>query len=401
MSNLTPELIYRRNLPHIQPPGGTFFVTFRLAGSIPADVLAMLHAEAERIHAELERMPASPERAERLYLEERRFFGKWDAVLDQGKVPTGCGTRNEVAKLGCRRHALLRRETLRLARLLHHVKPRPRGLHTAAEGCGRVLPTGADHAHDEGLYGRTGQSNLGPIRLLFWLHEIIISKNKLYSRTGQSAWTVPARFGCTRVMITTCAARRNWSALSPMSRITRSKPAWCRIGRTGRGRIIEMHNPASHNPADCDTRLYRNPLDCASNGRCYDHYVHSAAELERILAYVANDRSKPGWWRIGRTGRGHITETHNLADHNPADCDTRLVPQSAGLRVQPLTEQKAQPMPKPTSTTITAHKHTDRRANIPTEELRDFVAEDEQSPVTHALSARPVAGPAAGLEGQG
>ena len=39
-------------------------------------------------------------------------------------------------------------------------------------------------------------------------------------------------------------------------------------------------------------------------------------------------------------------------------------------------------MPKPTSTTITAHKHTDRRANIPTEELRDFVAEDEQSPVT-------------------
>ena len=39
-------------------------------------------------------------------------------------------------------------------------------------------------------------------------------------------------------------------------------------------------------------------------------------------------------------------------------------------------------MPKPTFTTITAHKHTDRRANIPTEELRDFVAEDEQSPVT-------------------
>ena len=38
-------------------------------------------------------------------------------------------------------------------------------------------------------------------------------------------------------------------------------------------------------------------------------------------------------------------------------------------------------MSKPT-TTLTAHKHTDRRANIPTEELRDFVAEDEQSPVT-------------------
>ncbi len=98
MSNLAPELIYRRNLPHIQPPGGTFFVTFRLAGSIPADVLAMLHAETERILAELEHMPASPERAERLYLEERRFFGKWDAVLDQGKGPDWL--RNpEIAKL--------------------------------------------------------------------------------------------------------------------------------------------------------------------------------------------------------------------------------------------------------------------------------------------------------------
>jgi putative transposase len=47
VSNLAPELIYRRNLAHIQPPGATFFVTFRLAGSIPSEVLAMLHAEAE------------------------------------------------------------------------------------------------------------------------------------------------------------------------------------------------------------------------------------------------------------------------------------------------------------------------------------------------------------------
>jgi hypothetical protein len=47
----------------------------------------MLHAEAERTVAKLERLPHSPERAERLYLEERRFFGKWDAILDQGNGP--------------------------------------------------------------------------------------------------------------------------------------------------------------------------------------------------------------------------------------------------------------------------------------------------------------------------
>ncbi|MFZ1629884.1 MAG: transposase [Anaerolineae bacterium] len=87
MSNLAPGSVYRRNLPHIQPPGATLFVTFRLAGSIPADVLAALYAEAEQARAELERTPDCPERTERLYEEERRFFGKWDAALDLGKGP--------------------------------------------------------------------------------------------------------------------------------------------------------------------------------------------------------------------------------------------------------------------------------------------------------------------------
>ena len=35
MSTLTPETFYRRNMPHIHPPGAEYFVTFRLAGSIP------------------------------------------------------------------------------------------------------------------------------------------------------------------------------------------------------------------------------------------------------------------------------------------------------------------------------------------------------------------------------
>ncbi len=40
------------------------------------------------------------------------------------------------------------------------------------------------------------------------------------------------------------------------------------------------------------------------------------------------------------------------------------------------------PAKRPVATEITSHKHTDRRANIPTEELRDFVAEDENAPKT-------------------
>lgn len=87
MSNFVPKSIYRRNLPHIQPPGATFFVTFRLMGSIPVVVADALRAEAEQMQAALERDPDSPERAELLYREQRRFFGRWDAALDAGDGP--------------------------------------------------------------------------------------------------------------------------------------------------------------------------------------------------------------------------------------------------------------------------------------------------------------------------
>src|SRR3990170_4490627 len=40
------------------------------------------------------------------------------------------------------------------------------------------------------------------------------------------------------------------------------------------------------------------------------------------------------------------------------------------------------PGKKTTPTPITSLKHTDTRANIPTEELRDFVADEERSPKT-------------------
>jgi putative transposase len=33
------EIFYRRHLPHYQPPGATYFVTFRLAGSLPVKLI--------------------------------------------------------------------------------------------------------------------------------------------------------------------------------------------------------------------------------------------------------------------------------------------------------------------------------------------------------------------------
>ncbi len=85
MSTLEYKLFYRRHLPHIQPPGATLFITFRLAGSIPAEVLQQLRVEADRVEAILACIPDPQKRAERAYLEQRRLFGKWDTALDMAR----------------------------------------------------------------------------------------------------------------------------------------------------------------------------------------------------------------------------------------------------------------------------------------------------------------------------
>lgn len=64
---------YQRNLPHRLSPGEVIFLTFRLAGSLPAVAL-------ERLRAEYEAGEASEEE---LYVRQRRYFGRFDAQLDR------------------------------------------------------------------------------------------------------------------------------------------------------------------------------------------------------------------------------------------------------------------------------------------------------------------------------
>ena len=85
MNSLEYQLSYRRHLPHIQPPGATLFVTFRLAGSLPAVVVQQLREETEQVEARLAQIPDAQQRTERAYLEQRRLFGRWDAALDRSQ----------------------------------------------------------------------------------------------------------------------------------------------------------------------------------------------------------------------------------------------------------------------------------------------------------------------------
>lgn len=85
MRTLEYQRFYRRHLPHVQPTGATLFVTFRLAGSIPAEVLQRLRAEAEGSDAALAHFGDPQEREQRAHIEQRRHFARWDAELDRGR----------------------------------------------------------------------------------------------------------------------------------------------------------------------------------------------------------------------------------------------------------------------------------------------------------------------------
>lgn len=74
------EVISRRNLPHWYVPGAAHFVTYRLAGTIPVEVMDQLR---DRQDAELKRKPpngmSQVQHRERIH---KQFFAAYDRYLD-------------------------------------------------------------------------------------------------------------------------------------------------------------------------------------------------------------------------------------------------------------------------------------------------------------------------------
>lgn len=75
------KTFYRGKLPHIQPIGAVFFVTFHLNGAIPVPVVKKLKSEYDERIALLERQ-SPPNLEELVYCEQKLFFKKYDAYLD-------------------------------------------------------------------------------------------------------------------------------------------------------------------------------------------------------------------------------------------------------------------------------------------------------------------------------
>ncbi len=87
MNKLRYQPYYRRHLPHIQPPGATFFITFRLVNSLPPEILEKLEQERTALEIAISQITDKDEKRRRQEIERKKWFAKWDDALD--KVTTG------------------------------------------------------------------------------------------------------------------------------------------------------------------------------------------------------------------------------------------------------------------------------------------------------------------------
>lgn len=76
------QTYYHRNLPHYQPPGNTFFVTYRLNGSLPVETIKRLREEREQQLKVIAGYTNKEKRLEEYKKYQSAYFGKFDKFLD-------------------------------------------------------------------------------------------------------------------------------------------------------------------------------------------------------------------------------------------------------------------------------------------------------------------------------
>ena len=77
------KIYYRRNLPHYQPTGATFFITFRLAGSLPDEVIVRLKEEQIQNEKLLFKIKDEKQRKKKIADQHKQYFNNFDKMLDK------------------------------------------------------------------------------------------------------------------------------------------------------------------------------------------------------------------------------------------------------------------------------------------------------------------------------
>jgi REP element-mobilizing transposase RayT len=81
MSRLDYSLFSERNLPHFQPGGADFFVTFRLANSIPEEQYRYLKALRNQYTNQLNQITDPNEKDSASFRFDKLIFKSWDDIL--------------------------------------------------------------------------------------------------------------------------------------------------------------------------------------------------------------------------------------------------------------------------------------------------------------------------------
>lgn len=92
------KLFYRRNLPHYQPTEQVLFVTFRLAGSLPKNVIEKLKYEHQIILNQLTKIK-DLDKHKNIYIQQKRYFGKFDNLLDSSTSGPLWLKKNDIAEI--------------------------------------------------------------------------------------------------------------------------------------------------------------------------------------------------------------------------------------------------------------------------------------------------------------
>lgn len=97
-------IFYRRNLPHVHPVDSVFFITFRLADSLPTHILQELRDESAREQSILETQLREQKLNERnfqlaSYRLHKKSFGRYDVWLDRCEVGPHWFAQDDIAQI--------------------------------------------------------------------------------------------------------------------------------------------------------------------------------------------------------------------------------------------------------------------------------------------------------------
>ncbi|MDZ7624627.1 MAG: transposase [Ignavibacteriaceae bacterium] len=90
---------YKRNLPHYQPPGYTYFVTYRLSGSLPVEVIKKLKGERKKQLKEIAGISNKSLQQEKYKKMQSIYFGKFDKLLDASDYGPTWLKEKEIAQI--------------------------------------------------------------------------------------------------------------------------------------------------------------------------------------------------------------------------------------------------------------------------------------------------------------